>query len=101
MSTSPYSAPLVWVRKVEGTWRMCMDYRKLNQHTINDKYPIPNITAVLETLAGCTVYSSMDCYSGYHQMMVAEEDMPKTAFSTLKGHYQFKRMPFGLKNAPA
>lgn len=104
-SDSPWSANIVIVPKksTDGTkkYRFCCDYRYLNDRTTTDSYPIPNITETLDNLGKCKYFSTMDLRSGYHQLEVCPEDRPKTAFSVPGGHWQFKRMPFGLKNAPA
>ena len=100
-SSSPWSSPIVLVKKKDGTTRFCVDYRKLNALTIKDAYPLPRIDESLDNLAGNTWFSTLDLCSGYWQVGVKEEDRPKTAFSTRKGHFQFRKMPFGLSCAPA
>ena len=82
-------------------YRMFIDYRKLNSNTEDDKFPIPNITDILDKLGRNTYYTTLDLASGFHQIQMSEESIPKTAFSTEQGHYEFTRMPFGVKNAPA
>jgi len=82
-------------------WRMVIDYRALNDKTIGDAYPLPNLTEILDQLDSAKYFSIFDLASGFHQIPTDEEDAQKTAFSTPYGHYEFKRMPFGLKNAPA
>ena len=100
-STSPYAAPIVVVRKKSGGLRLCCDYRKLNAQTVRDKFSLPRIDECLDALAGSNVFSTLDLSSGFHQMSVAEEDRPKTAFTCPWGHFQWRRLPFGLTNAPA
>lgn len=80
---------------------MVIDYRKLNENTIDDKYPLPNISDILDKLGKCNYFSTLDLANGFHQIEMRQEDIPKTAFSTDTGHYEFRRMPFGLKNAPS
>lgn len=105
-SYSPWNSP-VWVvpKKADASgkkkWRLVIDYRKLNEKTIADRYPIPNINDLLDKLGRCQYFTTIDLASGFHQIEIDEKSIEKTAFSTETGHYEFLRMPFGLKNAPS
>jgi hypothetical protein len=100
-SSSPWGAPVLFVQKKDGSQKMCVDYRSLNDVTIKNKYPLPCIEDLFDQIRGARVLSKIDLRSGYHQMKIWPSDIPKTAFSTRYGLYEFTVMSFGLTNALA
>jgi hypothetical protein len=100
-STSPWGCPTLFVKKRDKTERLVVDYRPLNKKTIKNKYPLPRINDLFDQLAGAKVFSKLDLRSGYHQIKIRKEDIPKTAFTTRYGLYEYTVMSFGLTNAPA
>ncbi|GKA76158.1 putative reverse transcriptase domain-containing protein [Tanacetum coccineum] len=100
-SISPWGAPDLFVKKKDGSFRMCIDYWELNKLTVKNRYPLPRIDNLFDQVQGSSVYSKIDLRLGYHQLRIRDEDISKTAFRTWYGHYEFQVMPFGLTNAPA
>ena len=100
-STSPWGAPVLFTKKNDKTFQLCIDYRQLNRVTIKNRCPLPRIDDLFDQLRGARVYSKIDLRTGYHQLRVRDTDIPKTAFRTRYGHFEFMVMPFGLTNVLA
>ncbi|GJX44817.1 putative reverse transcriptase domain-containing protein, partial [Tanacetum coccineum] len=100
-SSSPWGAPVLFVKKKDGSFRMCIDYRELNKLNVKNRYPLPTIDDLFDQLQGSQFFSKIDLRSGYHQLRVHEDDIPKTSFRTRYRHFKFTVMPFGLTNALA
>ncbi|GKF81469.1 putative reverse transcriptase domain-containing protein, partial [Tanacetum coccineum] len=101
LSLSTWGAPVFFVKKKNGSFRMCIDYRELNKLTVKNRYPLLRIDDLFDQLQGSSVYSKIDLRSGYHQLHIKEDDIPIKAFRTRYGHFEFQVMPFGLTNVPA
>jgi hypothetical protein len=98
---SPWGAPVLFVKKKDGTMRLCIDFRQLNKVTVKNKYPLPRIDDLFDQLKDAKVFSKIDLRSGYHQVRIKDEDIRKNTFRTRYGHYEFTVVSFGLSNAPA
>jgi hypothetical protein len=99
-SVSPWCAPVLFVKKGDGTLRLCIDFKHLNKVTVKNKYPLPRIDDLFDQLKDAKIFSKIDLRLGYHQVRIKEEHISKTSFRTMYGHYEFTVVPFGLSNAP-
>jgi len=99
-NNSPWGGPILFVKKKDGTLRLCIDYRQLNKVTVKNIYPLPRIDDLFDQLKGAKVFSKIDLRSGYYQMRIKGQDVLKTAFRTRYGHFEFLVLPFGFTNAP-
>ena len=99
-SVSPWGEPFIFIGKKDGSWRLCMEYHQLNKATVKNQYPLPRIDDLFDHMKGATMFSKIDLRSGYHQLQIKEDDIPKTAFKTSFGHYEFIVLPFRPTNSP-
>jgi hypothetical protein len=99
-SVSPWGAPIIFIQKKDGSWRLCIDYSQLNKAMIKNQYPLSRIDDLFDQIKGTMLFSKIDLRSGYHQLQIKEDDVPKTTFKTMFRHYNFIFLPFGLINAP-
>jgi hypothetical protein len=97
---SPWGVPFIFLRKNDGSWRLCIDYHQLYKEAIKNQYPLPRIDDLFDHMKGVTVFSKIDLRSGYHKLWIKEEDIPKTTFNMRFKHYEFTILPLGLTNAP-
>jgi hypothetical protein len=99
-SSRPFASPVLLVKKKDGEWKLCVDYRKLNAHTVKNRYPMPIFDEIIDELRGASIFSKLDHCSRYHQNRIKEGDEYKTVFQTRHGHYEYRVMTFGLTGAP-